>query len=122
MTLQEFEGISWNRGNIVKLSNGNEYKVIKVAKAYLLLYTPEYKKHFVADYRIIDCRISDAIEETPKKKQKEIVDGNSKVDATVKEAPIPMPIVEAAPTPEPPVRKKRPRIVRKSIVERVSRV
>ena len=61
MTLQEFNEINWHRGNVVKLMNGKEY-LVKGTKGHgrwLLLYSEEYDKCFVADYRIVDCRTSD---------------------------------------------------------------
>ncbi len=61
MTLQEFNEINWHRGNVVKLENGKEY-LVKGTKGhgkYLLLYSLEYDKCFVADYNIVDCRTSD---------------------------------------------------------------
>lgn len=61
MTLKEYLDTNWHRGNIVKLMNGKEYLVkgVKGHGRYLLLYSNEYDKCFVADYRIVDCRISD---------------------------------------------------------------
>lgn len=61
MTLQEFNEINWHRGNVAKLKNGKEY-LVKGTKGHgrwLLLYSEEYDKCFVADYRIVDCRTSD---------------------------------------------------------------
>lgn len=61
MTLKEFNDINWHRGNIAKLDNGKEY-IVKGTKGhgkYLLLFSEEYEKCFVADYRIVDCRTSD---------------------------------------------------------------
>lgn len=62
MTQEEYKSIDWNRGNVVRLSNGKEYSVRGTNKRYIILYSEEYQKHFVADYRIIDCRVSDNIE------------------------------------------------------------
>lgn len=62
MTQEEYKSIDWNRGNVVRLSNGKEYSVRGTNKRYIILYSEEYQKHFVADYHIIDCRISDNIE------------------------------------------------------------
>lgn len=61
MTLQEFNEIDWHRGNVVKLQNGKEYLVkgTKGHDRWLLLYSEEYDKCFLADYRIVDCRTSD---------------------------------------------------------------
>ncbi len=62
MTQEEYKSIDWNRGNVVRLSNGKEYSVRGKNNKYIILYSEEYQKHFVADYRIIDCRVSDNIE------------------------------------------------------------
>ena len=61
MTLKEFVDTNWHRGNVVKLKNGKEYLVkgVKGHGRWLLLYSEEYDKCFVADYRIVDCRTSD---------------------------------------------------------------
>lgn len=61
MTSQEFNDINWHRGNVAKLQNGKEY-LVKGTKShgkYLLLYSQEYDKCFVADYKIVECRTSD---------------------------------------------------------------
>ena len=61
MTLKEFVDTNWYRGNVVKFKNGKEY-LVKGTKGHgrwLLLYSEEYDKCFVADYRIVDCRTSD---------------------------------------------------------------
>ena len=61
MTEEEFKSINWRRGNFVRLMNGNEY-IVKGTKGhgkYLLLYSVEYGKLFVADHNIVDCRTSD---------------------------------------------------------------
>lgn len=61
MTLQEFNEINWHRGNVAKLQNGKEY-LVKGTKGHgrwLLLYSEEYDKCFVADYRIVKSRTSD---------------------------------------------------------------
>lgn len=61
MTQQEFNSINWHRGNVAKLMNGKEY-LVKGTKAhgkYLLLYSLEYDKCFVADHNIVECRTSD---------------------------------------------------------------
>lgn len=79
MTLQEFNETNWKRGNVVKLKNGKEYPVkgTKCNGKYLLLFSPEYEKCFVADYRIVDKRTSDYEEpvevylEHKRKKQEE---------------------------------------------------
>lgn len=61
MTLKEFVDTNWHRGNVARLKNGKEYLVkgVKGHGRYLLLYSLEYDKCFVADYRIVDCRTSD---------------------------------------------------------------
>lgn len=64
MTLKEFNEINWHRGNVAKLNNGKEY-LVKGTKGhgkYLLLYSDEYDKYFMADYKIVECRISDYAE------------------------------------------------------------
>ena len=61
MTLQEFHEINWHRGNVAKLKNGKEY-LVKGTKGHgrwLLLYSEEYDKCFVADHNIVDRRTSD---------------------------------------------------------------
>lgn len=61
MTPQEFNAINWHRGNVAKLQNGKEY-LVKGTKGHgrwLLLYSEEYDKCFVADYNIVECRTSD---------------------------------------------------------------
>ena len=61
MTLQEFNEINWHRGNVAKLKNGKEH-LVKGTKGHgrwLLLYSEEYDKSFVADHNIVDCRTSD---------------------------------------------------------------
>ncbi len=61
MTLQEFNEINWHRGNVAKLKNGKEH-LVKGTKGHgrwLLLYSEEYDKSFVADHDIVDCRTSD---------------------------------------------------------------
>ncbi len=61
MTLQEFNETNWHRGNVAKLKNGKEYPVkgTKGHGRWLLLYSEEYDKCFVADHNIVDCRTSD---------------------------------------------------------------
>ena len=61
MTLKEFVDTNWHRGNVVKLKNGKEYlcKGTKGHGKYLLLYSLEYDSCFVADYRIVECQVSD---------------------------------------------------------------
>lgn len=61
MTQKEFIETNWHRGNVVKLENGKEY-LVKGTKShgkYLLLYSEEYDKCFIADHNIVDCRTSD---------------------------------------------------------------
>lgn len=61
MTLQEFNEINWHRGNVAKLNNGKEY-LVKGTKGhgkYLLLYSEEYDTYFMADYKIVESRVSD---------------------------------------------------------------
>lgn len=61
MTQKEFIETNWHRGNVAMLENGKEY-LVKGTKGhgkYLLLYSYEYDKCFVADYRIVECRTSD---------------------------------------------------------------
>lgn len=61
MTQQEFNTTNWHRGNVVMLKNGKEY-LVKGTKGhgkYLLLYSLEFDSSFVADYRIVESRISD---------------------------------------------------------------
>lgn len=64
MTLQEFNEINWQRGNVARLENGKEYLVkgVKGHGKYILLFSEEYEKCFVADYRIVECRTSDYAE------------------------------------------------------------
>lgn len=61
MTLQEFHEINWHRGNVAKLNNGKEYLVkgTKGQGRWLLLYSEEFEKCFVADHNIVVCRTSD---------------------------------------------------------------
>lgn len=68
MTQEEYFSIDWKRGNMVRLTNGKEYMVRAVKKKCLLLHSNEYYAYFVVDYRIIDCRTSDAVE---KKKEEQ---------------------------------------------------
>lgn len=61
MTQEEFYNTNWHRGNIVRLENGKEYEVkgTKSHGRFLLLFSEEYEKCFVADHNIVDIRISD---------------------------------------------------------------
>ena len=79
MTQEEFNNINWHRGNTVRLKNNKEY-LVKGTKShgkFLLLFSEEYEKCFVADYKIVDCRTSDYEEpeeiylEMKRKKQEE---------------------------------------------------
>lgn len=61
MTQEEFNGINWHRGNVVRLKNGKEY-LVKGTKGhgkYLLLYSLEFDSNFVADHCIVMERTSD---------------------------------------------------------------
>jgi hypothetical protein len=61
MTIKEFYETNWHRGNEVRLNNGKEY-LVKGTKGhgrFLLLFSEEYEKCFIADYKIVDCRTSD---------------------------------------------------------------
>lgn len=64
MVLNDFNKTDWNRGNLVRLSNGKEYfvKGVKGHGRYLLMYSEEFDAYFVADHRIVDCRTSDYVE------------------------------------------------------------
>lgn len=126
MTQEQFNSTDWHRGNTVRLNNGKEYPVKRVKKSRLLLYSEEYDSFFTADFRIVEERTSDAIDDTPKmpKPQNTAV---PTVEAEVA-APKPEPVAEAKPvaaskpesvaasdakpeTPaEAPVKRKRPRI------------
>ena len=88
MTLKEFNEINWHRGNVAKLNNGKEY-LVKGTKGhgkYLLLYSDEYDKYFMADYKIVECRISDNEEPEEvyqeKKRQKQ-AEAQAKRDAEI---------------------------------------
>ncbi len=59
MTKEEFDGIEWLHGNMVKLSNGKEYPVLKRKKRFLILYSLEYKQFFIADCHIVECRTAE---------------------------------------------------------------
>ena len=48
MSQEEYNNIDWQRGNIVRLTNGKEYPVKKPKKKYLLLYSAEHESYFVA--------------------------------------------------------------------------
>ena len=119
MTQEEFDGIIWNRGNTVKLTNGKEYYVKGVKKKYLLLYSEEYEAYFVVDHRIIDCRTSDYIEPyVPKSKVEE------EPQAPKAEAPKAEPIavepvvaepVAAEPKDEQPKRKRKRIMVKRAV-------
>lgn len=128
MTQEEYKNIDWNRGNVVRLTNGKEYSVRGTNKRYIILYSEEFQKHFVADFHIIDCRISDNIEPfierlhpTEKHLKKEAALAAAKQAQSApapKPKPEPKPEVKAeepAPTPEAaeqpaPEKRKRKRI------------
>lgn len=138
MTQEEYFNTDWHRGNAVRLNNGKEYPVKKVKKRFLLLYSEEYDSYFVADHNIIVERTSDFIDDTPKM---------PKTPKTPEPAPTPAPAVKsdavaaklvdepvakeknpevlskAKPTVSSdapaPVKKKRPRIARGPVVEKV---
>lgn len=93
MTQEEYNSTDWNRGNRVKLTNGKEYSVRAQKKKFLLLYSAEHEAYFIADYHIIECRTSDAIESL---KEKAARSGN---DNGVREcAHKPQPVEEATAT------------------------
>lgn len=122
MTQEEYLNIDWHRGNTVRLSNGNEYPVKSVKKKLLVLYSDEYEKYFTADYRIIESRTSDFIDDTPKKpktpqEEVKVVENKeaAKPEATavIEQPAKPEPTTakeKAAPATEAPVKKKRARI------------
>ena len=60
MTQEEYYNTDWHRGNMVRLNNGKEYQVRSVKKKLLVLFSEEFKKHFTANWNIIECRTSDA--------------------------------------------------------------
>ncbi len=127
MTLEEYKNIDWHRGNSVRLNNGKEYLVKKVKHNYLLLWTDEYEKHFIVDYRIIECRTSDYIDDTPKhsdETQKEPAPSAAATpapEAPAAEAPTATPRAdENAPSADAPVKRKRKRIIiSKPVAERI---
>ena len=49
MTQKEYNNTDWQRGNVVRLTNGKEYPVKKPKKKYLLLYSAEHESYFVAN-------------------------------------------------------------------------
>ena len=112
MTQEEYNNIDWQRGNVVRLSNGKEYPVKKPKKKYLLLYSAEHESYFVANCAIIDCRTSNNVEPYPEKKHNE-------VKPEAKPAPVqePAPVVELKPEPAPaPVAEAKPKRKRQRIV------
>ena len=134
MTQEEFQAIDWHRGNQVRLTNGKEYPVKKICKRFLLLYTEEYNQFFIADYHIIDCRTSDAVDLTPKKSATKSKPVDKKVAAEEQKPVIPCteakPIVQkqkpasavtANPVADAPAKKHRKRIL-SSPVKKVERV
>ena len=105
MTQEEYNSIDWQRGNVVRLSNGKEYPVKKPKKKYLLLYSAEHESYFVANCAIIDCRTSDNVEPYPEKKA-----------AEVKPEVKPAPVVEVKPEPAPvPVAEAKPKRKRQRV-------
>ena len=102
MTQEEYNNIDWQRGNVVRLSNGKEYPVKKPKKKYLLLYSAEHESYFVANCDIIDCRTSDNVEPYPEKKTAE-------VKPEAKPAPAQEPAPEPAPAPVAEAKPKRKR-------------
>ena len=66
MTREEFFSIDWHRGNRVRLSNGNEYKVSFVRKGHLILKSEEWDTHFLVAPNIIEERTSDFIDTSVK--------------------------------------------------------
>lgn len=61
MTQEEYDRTDWCRGNMVRLSNGKEYRVCGLRKNCLLLHSVEYDAHFVAYHNIIDSRTYDGV-------------------------------------------------------------
>lgn len=111
MTQEEYNNTDWQRGNVVRLTNGKEYPVKKPKKKYLLLYSAEHKSYFVANCAIIDCRTSDNVEPYPEKKAAEV-----KTEPKPAPAQEPEPIVEAKPEPAPaPVAEAKPKRKRQRI-------
>lgn len=111
MTQEEYNNTDWQRGNVVRLTNGKEYLVKKPKKKFLLLYSAEHESYFVANCAIIDCRTSDNVEPYPEKKPAE-------VKKEVKPAPVqePAPAVEAKPESAPtPVAESKPKRKRQRI-------
>lgn len=122
MTQEQFNSIDWHRGNAVRLTNGKEYPVAKVRnKTRLLLYSAEYESYFIADYRIVEERTSDKIDdatETPNQQTqqragtKDIPASDENAAAAAQSPAARESIaaqVSAGETPAP-ARKKRPRI------------
>lgn len=102
MTQEEYNSIDWQRGNVVRLTNGKEYPIKKPKKKYLLLYSAEHESYFVANCAIIDCRTSDNVEPYPEKKATE-------VKQETKPAPVQQPTPEPAPAPVAEAKPKRKR-------------
>lgn len=123
MTQEQFNSIEWHRGNAVRLTNGKEYPVAKVRNnTRLILYSAEYESYFIADYRIVEERTSDFVDDAPKKQKQQNVQGTETKDAmapstkNVAQAPTEPAVKETQEavgsqeeTPAP-LRKKRPRI------------
>lgn len=108
MTSEEYYSTDWERGNMVRLTNGKEYPVKKPKKHVLLLYSAEYEAYFVANYKIIECRTSDNVEPYPEKKSAHNAHQESAAVAEVTPAET-APTVEATPAPVPEAKPKRKR-------------
>ena len=119
MTQDEYNKIDWQRGNVVRLTNGKEYPVKKPKKKYLLLYSAEHESYFVANCDIIECRTSDNVEPYPEKKAAE-VKLEAKADSIEESAPAQEPATSMEATPEPasepaPVAEAKPKRKRQRI-------
>ncbi|MDO4210251.1 MAG: hypothetical protein Q4D23_00830 [Bacteroidales bacterium] len=119
MTQEEYNNIDWQRGNVVRLTNGKEYPVKKPKKRFLLLYSAEHESYFVANCDIIDCRTSDNVEPYPEKKPAEV-----KPEAKPARAQEPTPAVEEMPEPAPaaeakPKRKRQRVTIKGTSVEKI---
>lgn len=125
MTQELFNSIDWHRGNSVRLTNGKEYPVKRVKKSRLLLYSEEFDSFFTADFRIVEERTSDFIDDTPKApKPQKIAENDAQAPATpnvaaeVKPTPVaveakteaPVDVKSETAATDAPVKRKRPRI------------
>lgn len=127
MTSEEYYSTDWERGNMVRLTNGKEYPVKKPKKHVLLLYSAEYEAYFVANYKIIECRTSDNVEPYPEKKsahnEKSAHNAHQESAAVTEVTPAEtIPTVEATPAPvsEAKPKRKRQRItVKGTSVEKI---